>query len=127
MPRIVLLLGAANGFLCVALGAFDAHALKPRIEPALYTVFQTGVDYQALHAVALLAVGLLALHQHSRWLLWSGALFTLGILLFCGSLYLLALTGQRSLGAITPIGGAAFLFGWLALMRAVAGFSPATR
>jgi uncharacterized membrane protein YgdD (TMEM256/DUF423 family) len=82
MPRLFLLLGAINGFLTVALGAFAAHALKPRIEPALYTVFQTGVDYQALHAAALLAVGLLTLHHRSRWLLWSGALFTLGTLLF---------------------------------------------
>lgn len=124
MPRLFLLLGAINGFLTVALGAFAAHALKPRIEPALYTVFQTGVDYQALHAAALLAVGLLTLHHRSRWLLWSGALFTLGTLLFCGSLYLLAISGQRWLGIVTPFGGTALLLGWAALAVALIRFQP---
>ena len=124
MPRLFLLLGAVNGFLTVALGAFAAHALKPRLEPALYTVFQTGVDYQGLHSGALLAVGLLALHCRSRWLDWSGILFTLGTLLFSGSLYLLATLGARELGLITPFGGIALLLGWSLLIVALLRLRP---
>ena len=115
MHRLFLLIGAVNGFLAVALGAFGAHALRPRIAPDLYTVFQTGVEYHSIHALALLVLGILGLHHPSRTLHWSGWVMSAGIVLFCGSLYLLALSGNRSLGIVTPFGGGALLLGWLGL------------
>ena len=118
MSRLFLLIGALNGFLAVALGAFGAHALRTKIAPDLYTVFQTAAEYHSIHALALLALGILALHHPSRTLLWSGWLITAGIVLFCGSLYLLAWTGSRTLGILTPFGGGAFLLGWLGLAAA---------
>jgi len=117
-PRGMLTLGAASGFLTVALGAFGAHGLKGRISADLLTIFHTGVDYQGLHALALLACGLWALQRPTRSLNVAAWAFALGSLVFSGSLYLLALTGERWLGAITPIGGLAFLFGWAALLVA---------
>ena len=119
MSRIFLLTGALNGLLAVALGAFGAHALRPRIASDLYTVFQTGVEYHSIHALALLALGILSLLHPSRALHWAGWSMSTGILLFCGSLYLLSLTGDRSLGIVTPFGGGAFLLGWLCLSLAV--------
>lgn len=119
-----LLIGALNGFLAVALGAFGAHALRLRITPDLYTVFQTGVQYHSIHALAVLALGILALHHPSRMLQWSGWLMSAGILLFCGSLYLIALFGYKSLGIVTPFGGAALLLAWLALSIAVWHMRP---
>jgi len=110
--RHFVVLGAVNGFLAVAFGAFAAHALKNLLSTGLLEVFQTGVEYQALHALALLVVGLLGRDGHSRSLNLSGWAFATGILLFSGSLYLLALTDTRWLGAITPLGGTAFLIGW---------------
>jgi uncharacterized membrane protein YgdD (TMEM256/DUF423 family) len=124
MSRIFLLIGALNGFLAVALGAFGAHALRPRIAPNLYTVFQTGVEYHSIHALALLALGILALHHPSRALRWSGWFMSAGILLFCGSLYLLALSGYRYLGVVTPFGGIALLLGWLGLALAIWRLRP---
>lgn len=119
MARIFLLFGAINGFLAVALGAFGAHALRERIAADLYTAFQTGVHYHGLHALALLCVGLLALHHPSPWLMRCGWLLLLGILLFSVSLYLLAITGMRVFGIITPFGGIALLLGWLSLVIAI--------
>jgi len=119
MSRPLLIIGALNGFLVVALGAFGAHALRNRIPPDMYTLFQTSVEYQSIHALALLAIGILALHLRSRLLLWSGWLISAGIVLFCGSLYLIAFTGDRSLAMLTPFGGGALLAGWLALSVAV--------
>jgi uncharacterized membrane protein YgdD (TMEM256/DUF423 family) len=111
-----LFLGAVNGFLAVAFGAFAAHGLEGLLSPGLLEVFRTGFDYHGLHALALLAVGLFGLHVGStRALLWAGWAFATGILLFSGSLYLLALTDARWLGAVTPLGGTAFLLGWGAL------------
>jgi uncharacterized membrane protein YgdD (TMEM256/DUF423 family) len=121
MLRILMLLAAFFGFTAVALGAFAAHGLKGQLSAELLTVFQTGVHYQMVHALALLAVVLLGLHAPGRALLAAGGLFVLGILLFSGSLYLLALTGTRALGAITPFGGVSFLGGWLSL--GIAGWS----
>jgi len=115
MPRTFLLLAAFFGFTAVALGAFAAHGLKSRLPLDLLAVFQTGVQYQMFHALALLALAVLAKQVISNTLLLAGTLFVLGILLFSGSLYLLALTGTRTLGMITPIGGLAFLGGWLCL------------
>ena len=114
--RHFLLLGALNGFLAVAFGAFAAHGLKGVLSSGLLDVFQTGVEYQALHALALLAVGMLGTGSgESAALRLAGWAFATGILLFSGSLYLLALTDARWLGAVTPLGGSAFLLGWGAL------------
>jgi len=115
MPRTFLMLSAFFGFTAVALGAFAAHGLKSRLPVDLLAVFQTGVQYQMLHALALLGLALLARQASSTALLAAGTLFALGILLFSGSLYLLALSGIRGLGMITPIGGLAFLGGWVYL------------
>ena len=113
--RHFLIIGALCGFFAVALGAFAAHGLKDILSSGLLEVFQTGVEYQGLHAVALLVVGLLGRGPRSQSLNLAGWAFAVGILLFSGSLYLLALTGIRWLGAITPLGGTAFLLGWAAL------------
>jgi uncharacterized membrane protein YgdD (TMEM256/DUF423 family) len=113
--RLIAVLGAANGFAAVAFGAFGAHVLKARLAPEQLATFHTGSDYQGLHALALLATGLACLVLDSRALRIAGALFVAGILLFSGSLYLLAVTGTRWLGAVTPFGGGALLAGWLLL------------
>jgi uncharacterized membrane protein YgdD (TMEM256/DUF423 family) len=114
--RLALMLGAIAMFMAVALGAFGAHALKSRLAPDMTAVWQTAVQYHAWHALALLAVGLLLGQDPSRsGLAWSGWLFAAGIVLFSGSLYVMALTGIRGLGAITPLGGVAWLAGWAAL------------
>lgn len=117
-PRLMLTLGAASGFLSVALGAFGAHGLKHRVGAGLLAIFHTGVDYQAMHALALLACGLLALHRPSRTLSAAAWGFAVGTVIFSGSLYVLTLTGLRWLGAITPLGGTAFLIGWGCLVYA---------
>ncbi len=99
----------------MAAGAFGAHALKSRLTPDMLAVFEVGVRYQLVHALALLAVAWAITRWPGRVALHAGALFIAGIVLFSGSLYLLALTGERSLGAITPFGGVAFLAGWACL------------
>jgi uncharacterized membrane protein YgdD (TMEM256/DUF423 family) len=111
--------GAASGFIAVAAGAFGAHALKARLTPELLVVFETAARYQMYHALALVAVGLAQSRAapSALWS-WSGWMFVAGTLLFSGSLYVLALTGLRWLGAITPLGGLAFLAGWLLLAMA---------
>ncbi len=111
--RLFLIVAALNGFLSVALGAFGAHGLKKLISPSLLQTFQTGVDYQLLHTLALLAIALLP--QQNRWSSLAGWGFISGIILFSGSLYLLALLQTRALGLITPIGGMCFLIGWACL------------
>ena len=116
MPAsIFLLIAALSGLIAVALGAFGAHGLKSYLAPYLMDVYQTGVQYQFYHTLALLVVAVLALREPGRALSVAGWSFTLGILLFSGSLYLLALSGTHWLGAVTPIGGLAFLVGWAAL------------
>jgi len=113
--RVALVLGAGFAFLAVALGAFGAHALKARLGADMTAVWQTAVQYHAWHALALVAAGLvLAQRPLARGVAWSAWCFAAGILLFSGSLYLLALTGVRTFGAVTPIGGLAFLAGWVA-------------
>lgn len=113
--RACLLLGSAYGFLAVALGAFGAHALKARLSADMLAVWRTAVEYHFYHALALLLVGLLMRSAPSAPLSASGACFATGILLFSGSLYVLALSGVRVLGAITPLGGLFFLAGWACL------------
>ncbi len=116
-----MLIGALAGFTGVSLGAFGAHALRTRLSPEMLAVFETGVRYQMYHAFAVLLVALV-LARMGGWLIaLAGWLFTAGIVLFSGSLYLLAFTGVTVLGAITPIGGLAFLAGWGCLALAAAG------
>lgn len=117
--RVFLVLGAIAAGLAVVLGAFAAHGLRDKLEPRLLAAFQTGVEYQFYHAFALLAVGVLLLHAQPRQLLWAGGGFALGIVLFSGSLYALAFTGLRGLGAITPLGGLSFIVGWALLLAAI--------
>ena len=117
-----LMIACALGFLCVAAGAFGAHALKARLTEDLMAVFQTGVQYAMLHVVALVAVSAVAARQPSGAATLAGILFCVGVVLFSGSLWTMALTGMRWLGAITPLGGLCFLAGWLALARAASKF-----
>jgi uncharacterized membrane protein YgdD (TMEM256/DUF423 family) len=115
MERAFLTVGAVFGGLGVAAGAFAAHGLKSRLAPDLLAVFETGARYQLVHAVALLVVGVLATRVPHPAVAAAGWLFIVGVVVFSGSLYLLAVTGVRWLGAITPIGGVALIAGWLAL------------
>ncbi|AEA71835.1 MULTISPECIES: DUF423 domain-containing protein [Pseudomonas] len=115
MLRSFLMLAAFFGFTGVALGAFAAHALKSRLSAEYLAIFHTGVTYQLVHTLALLGVALLATHIPGRIVTWAGVSFVVGILLFSGSLYLLTLTGISKLGIITPLGGVAFLIGWVCL------------
>jgi uncharacterized membrane protein YgdD (TMEM256/DUF423 family) len=112
MMRTFLLLGSLAGALGVGFGAFGAHGLRARLGPDMLAVFETAVRYQMYHAVALLALAAL-MTRLDGWLFHAaGWSFVVGILVFSGSLYLLALTGVRMFGAITPIGGIAFILGW---------------
>lgn len=116
MTQLFLVLASINGFVAVALGAFAAHALRNSMEPTLLATFQTGVQYQMTHALALAAIGILSIQFPQNTLLkTSGFLFIVGILLFSGSLYALSLSGIRWLGAITPLGGLCFLAAWATL------------
>lgn len=116
-----LVTGAVLAGLGVAAGAFGTHALSGRLSPDLLDVFETATRYHLLHAIALLVVGLAA-GRAAASRLWNtaGWLFTVGILVFGGSLYALALTGARWLGAVTPIGGACFIAGWAVVAVAAA-------
>jgi uncharacterized membrane protein YgdD (TMEM256/DUF423 family) len=115
MERLFFALGSLSALVAVALGAFAAHGLKSRLTPEMLAVFETGVRYQMYHALALLA----AAWAYSKWpgamAATGGWLFVTGTLLFCGSLYGLALAGLRWLGPVTPLGGLAFLAGWACL------------
>jgi uncharacterized membrane protein YgdD (TMEM256/DUF423 family) len=121
MDRTFLLLGALAGFIGVALGAFGAHGLRTRLSAEMLAVFETGVRYQMYHALAILIVALAAARLDGWLIRTAGWLFTVGIVLFSGSLYALALSGITILGAVTPIGGLAFLAGWACL--AIAGLA----
>ena len=115
-----LILGSLNALLGVALGAFGAHGLKSRVPAEMLAVWQTAVQYHLIHALGLLAVGiLLKLFPETALLRTSGWCLTGGIVLFSGSLYLMVLSGLRPLGMITPIGGVLFLLGWLLLAVAI--------
>ena len=122
--RYWLMIGAGLGFLGVSLGAFGAHGLErvfqsgnllPEEFAKRLQNWEVAVRYQMYHALALLAVGLLAERTTSRWLTWAGVMFCLGVLVFSGCLYAYALTGLRVLGMIVPVGGVSLLAGWLAL------------
>jgi uncharacterized membrane protein YgdD (TMEM256/DUF423 family) len=115
--KLFVVLGSLNAFLAVALGAFGAHGLKSKVSAEMLTVWQTGVQYHMFHALGLILLGIL-IHllpqigplRLSGWLLFSG------IVLFSGSLYVMVLSGVRALGIVTPIGGIAFLLGWLLMV-----------
>ncbi|MFL0797779.1 MAG: DUF423 domain-containing protein [Cellvibrionaceae bacterium] len=119
MFKLFALSAAVLGFLGVALGAFGAHGLKSRLGEDMLAVWQTAVQYQFWHVLALLVVAILLKFGSSSLLNAAGWAFLAGILLFSGSLYLLAFTGVKILGAITPIGGLAFLVGWGCLVAFV--------
>ncbi len=118
MDRTFLLIGAAAGLIGVGFGAFGAHGLRGRLSPDMLNVFEIGVRYQMYHALALLLVAALTGRVEGRLLPAAGWSFTAGIVIFSGSLYVLSMTGQSALGAITPIGGVAFLIGWICLILA---------
>ena len=116
MAKLFITLASLSGMLAVILGAFCAHSLRARLDDYAMGVFQTAVQYHFYHSLALLAVGIIALGQPQTALLKSsGWLFVVGILVFSGSLYLLAISGMKWLGAITPLGGLAFIAGWASL------------
>jgi uncharacterized membrane protein YgdD (TMEM256/DUF423 family) len=120
MDRTFLLVGAVAAFLGVGLGAFGAHGLRARISPEMLAVFETGVRYQMYHALALVLTSVLMARMGGWLVVAAGWCFIAGIALFSGSLYALALTGVTVLGAITPLGGLAFLAGWACLSIAAA-------
>ena len=118
--KLFLLLGSTSALLAVLLGAFGAHSLKNKLSADMLAIFQTGVQYHFYHSLGLLAVGFIATQLPvSSTLKWSGWLMFVGIVIFSGSLYLLSITGVRWLGAITPIGGVAFIAGWALLAYAI--------
>ena len=117
--RKILLSGALFIALAIILGAFGAHALKDSLSTEMMKVYQTGVEYQFNNALGLLIIGLIGFQIHSKYIKWSGLLISTGIILFSGSLYLLALTGIKWIGAVTPIGGVSFVAGWVCLVLAI--------
>ncbi|AYV55934.1 DUF423 domain-containing protein [Leptospira kmetyi] len=116
--KTILILSSLSGFLGVALGAFGAHALKTVITPDLLAVYETGNRYHLIHSILPLILALTGFVNRNKAAWISSILFLAGILIFSGSLYVLAITGIRILGAITPIGGVSFLIAW-----ALLGFS----
>jgi len=121
MDRLFFILGSSSGGLAVVLGAFGAHALRARLSAELLQTFETGVRYHMYHALALFAVAYaLTRWQSTGFSIAAGWLFVAGTVLFSGSLYLLAITGVRWLGAITPVGGLAWIVGWVCLVLAAA-------
>lgn len=119
MDRLFFAVGCVSALVAVALGAFGAHGLRGRLVPDMLMSFEIGVRYQMYHALGLLAVGLALSRWPSSAVALAGWLFIAGTVVFCGTLYLLAVSGQRWLGAVTPVGGAAFIAGWLVLAWAV--------
>ena len=120
MHKLFLQFSAISGSLAVALGAFGAHALKNKLVASnTLDAYQTAVQYQFYHTLALLGIGLLALKYPSNWINYSGYGMMIGIIIFSGSLYVLCFSGIKWLGAITPIGGLAFIAGWIFLLISI--------
>jgi len=121
MNKTFLITAAIIGALSVALGAFGAHGLKDKLNEYTLGIFETAVRYQFYHVFALVAVGLLFQYYNNGWMLWSGRLFIAGMILFCGSLYLLTYfiannnESMKWLGAVTPFGGLCFIAGWVCI------------
>ena len=118
MSRLFFAFGSGFALIAVITGAFAAHALKTRLSPDMFQVFEVAVRYQMYHALGLIAVAWATSQWSSQLIAASGWLFVAGIVIFSGSLYILSLTGVRWLGAITPIGGVAFIIGWGCLLWA---------
>lgn len=114
-PSHFMAIAGVLAALGVGMGAFGAHVLEPRLSPRMLSIFHTAVQYHLVHALGLLGVGLLLVHHDSAPLRLSAWLLLAGIVVFSGSLYVLSLSGVRWLGAITPLGGLAFMAGWLLL------------
>jgi uncharacterized membrane protein YgdD (TMEM256/DUF423 family) len=128
MPSTFLFFGALCAMIGVGMGAFGAHGLKNLISPEMLAVYQTGVSYQMWHALGLIGIAQVRRHEpESRLLNWAGRLMLLGIVLFSGSLYLLAVMDKKELGIVTPFGGASFLLAWLLLVIYAARTPPSGR
>ncbi|MFV0376406.1 MAG: DUF423 domain-containing protein [Mangrovibacterium sp.] len=115
MARTILVAASFALAFAVIIGAFGAHGLKSRISPDMLQVYKTGVEYHFCHALGLLAIGILALQAPSKYLKLAAIFISAGLLLFSGSLYALAITGVKWIGAITPLGGLSFIAGWVFL------------
>jgi uncharacterized membrane protein YgdD (TMEM256/DUF423 family) len=125
MHRTYIKIAAMLGALTVIMGAFGAHKLKELISPEILSSYQTGITYQFYHTLALLAVGILYKRYQNQWMEWAGRLFLLGMILFCGSLYLLTALqatkeiGLEGFGILTPIGGLLLVAGWISFFLGV--------
>ncbi len=113
--KFFLMIGSIFGFLGVAIGAFAAHGLKTKLSAEMFSILEVGVRYHMYHVFALLAVSWAVSHAPIHWFPISGWCFIAGIIIFSGSLYILALSGVKAWGAVTPVGGLFFLVGWLTL------------
>ncbi len=113
--RVFAVAGSVSALVAVAAGAFGAHALRTRLTPDMLAIFETGARYQMYHALALFGVAWAVSRGAGNAAAWSGWLFVAGTVIFSGSLYALAFSGVRMLGAVTPLGGVAFLLGWACL------------
>jgi uncharacterized membrane protein YgdD (TMEM256/DUF423 family) len=128
MQSSFLFFGALSALVGVGMGAFGAHGLKNMISPEMLAVYQTGVSYQMWHALGLIGIALVRRHEpESKLLNWAGWLMLIGIVLFSGSLYLLAIMDKKELGIITPFGGVSFLLAWLLLAVYAARIPPSGR
>ena len=117
MHKLFLIISSISGMLSVALGAFGAHAIKDKLQSdGTLDTYQTAVQYQFYHTLALCGIAILMMKTQSQWLNYAGYSMTFGILIFSGSLYILCFTGMKWLGAITPIGGLLFIAGWIFLL-----------
>ncbi|MBN2635418.1 MAG: DUF423 domain-containing protein [Prolixibacteraceae bacterium] len=119
MSKTILMTASIFLMLAVAIGAFGAHGLKSHLTDEMLTIYKTGVEYHFYHALGLLLIGVLAFSMPSVYFKWSAIFLSVGIVLFSGSLYALAITGIKALGAITPIGGLSFIAGWALLLISV--------
>ena len=119
MSKLILMTASILLALAVAIGAFGAHGLKSHISVEMIQIYKTGVEYHFYHALGLLFIGVLSVSYPSGLLNWSAILLAVGIILFSGSLYVLAITGINWLGAITPFGGLCFIAGWVLLFITV--------
>lgn len=122
MFKLFVILGAANAFLSIALGAFGAHGLKDKLSAHYMDIYHTGVQYHMMHALGLILIGILSekfVATQVGLIGWAGWLMFAGIIVFSGSLYILSITGVKVLGAITPIGGILFLLSWVLVIVAV--------
>jgi uncharacterized membrane protein YgdD (TMEM256/DUF423 family) len=119
MSKTILMTASVLLTLAVAIGAFGAHGLKAHLSTEMMQVYKTGVEYHFYHALGLLIIGVLSISMPSGLLNWSAIFLTVGLILFSGSLYILAVTGIKWLGAITPLGGLSFITGWVLLFVAV--------